>query len=244
MRAGLAALALGLLPLAAAADIGDPPAVTYPVLAAHARSAEGFVPAGWAIETSQSGDLNGDGVADLVLVLREHDKANVLADPGGLGEATVDTNPRILAIAFGKPAGRGGGLDLVPQNHELIPRHTVPEADDYFDDITIKHGTLQVSMHLFMSAGGWTASHTVYTLRFQHGRFEMIGYDSVQTQRNTGEITEASINYTTGRAKLTTGTIGGSVGDKVQWKSLPAHKLLSLGDIGDGMDFDPGVAFP
>ncbi len=241
---GLAALALWLLPLAAAADIGDPPAVTYPVLAAHARGAEGFVPAAWAIETSQSGDLNGDGVADLVLVLREHDKANVLANPGGLGESTVDTNPRILAVAFGKPAAPAGGFDLVLQNHELIPRHAIPEADDYFDGVAIKRGALQVSMHLFMSAGGWTASHIVYTFRFQRGRFEMIGYDSVQTQRNTGEITEASINYTTGKAKLTTGTIGGSVGDKVQWKSLPAHKLLSLDEIGDGMEFDPGVAFP
>ncbi len=240
----LVALPLWLLPLAAVADVGDPPEVSYPILAAHARSAEGFVPAGWIIETSQPGDLNGDGIADLVLVLRDHDKANVLADPGGLGEATVDTNPRILAVAFGKSAGGGDGFDLVLQNHVLIPRHTVPEADDYFDGIAIKNGTLQVALHLFMSAGGWTAGKIGYVFRFQHSRFEMIGYDSEELQRNTGATTDLSINYATGKAKLTTGTIGDSVRPKVQWKSLPPRKLFSLDDIGDGMDFDPNVALP
>src|SRR5580692_8046351 len=81
----LVGLALGLAVLAARADDLTPPDVIYPTLAAHAADAVGFAPAGWQIETKLSGDLNGDGVDDLVLVLREHDPANVLANPDGPG---------------------------------------------------------------------------------------------------------------------------------------------------------------
>src|SRR5271154_1040489 len=114
-------LALGLASAAALADDLAPPDVTYPKLAAHADAAEGFAPTGWQIETRLSGDLNGDGIDDLALVLRAHDPANVLDNTGGLGVEKLDTNPRILAVALGRS---GGGYDLAAENHTLIPRAT------------------------------------------------------------------------------------------------------------------------
>jgi len=233
------ALALTLAAAASRAEIPDPPEVAYPRLPAHAAAAEGFVPAGWAIESKESGDLNGDGIADLVLVLRDHDKANLLANPDGPGDDPIDTNPRILAVALG---ATGGGFDLVVQNHALIPRHTEPTVDDYLDGVTIRRGTVQVAMHLFMSAGGWGSGKTSYVFRYQNGRLEMIGYDAQSVQRNSGETTEVSIDYATGKVKLTAGTIDDGKPARVTWRTVPAGKLRSLDEIGDGMDFDPGVA--
>ena len=48
---------------AARADIEIPP-VTYPKLAKQAAAAEGFVPAGWRLETKRIGDLNAYETAD------------------------------------------------------------------------------------------------------------------------------------------------------------------------------------
>src|SRR5262245_18638321 len=91
-------LVAGLVSAAAARELQIPEAV-YPGLPQRAASADGFVPAGWKLETQVSGDLNRDGIADLVLVLRENNPKNVI-EHENLGENPLDTNPRILAIAF------------------------------------------------------------------------------------------------------------------------------------------------
>src|SRR5271156_5416575 len=62
-------LALGLASAGARADDLTPPDVVYPELAAHAADAAGVAPAGWQVETKLSGDLNGEQIDGLVLVL-------------------------------------------------------------------------------------------------------------------------------------------------------------------------------
>jgi hypothetical protein len=230
-------LALGLAAAVARADDLTPPDVTYPTLAAHATEAEGFAPVGWQIETKLSGDLNGDGVDDLVLVLREQDPANVLANPDGPGVEELDTNPRILAVALGRS---GGGFDLAAANHTLIPRTTEPNLDDYLepDAITIKRGALHVRLHLFANAGGWGTSNPTFTFRLQHGNLELIGYDSSSVNRGSGAMTNVSVNYATGKMKLSTGSIEDDA-LKAHWKTLPKRPPPTIDQIGDGIEFDP-----
>lgn len=68
------------------------------------------------------GDLNGDGVSDLLLVLRMNDPKNVVKNDG-LGPDELDTNPRMLVVAF---ADNSKKYRLVVADHTLIPRHTNP----------------------------------------------------------------------------------------------------------------------
>jgi len=228
-------LAAGLMPAAAFAQ-AEPPPVSYPKLASHSASAEAFAPPGWRVEVKLAGDLNKNGIDDLALVIRQNNPANVLTNTA-LGPPKLDTNPRILAVAFGNA---GGGYDLALENHTLIPRTTEPNLEDYLQDggIAIKRGTLQVTLHLFANAGGWAAGDRTFTFRFQDGRFALIGYDSDRVQRNTGETTGVSVNYLTGKMKLTSGRIDRD--DKtVRWRSLPKRPFMTVGQIGDGMDFDP-----
>jgi hypothetical protein len=221
--------ALGLAPAVAFAQAEPSPveaqhaaplhSVTYPQLVSEGASAEAFAPAGWRVEFKASGDLNKDGIDDLALIIRQDDPANVLTNMP-IGPAKLDTNPRILAMAFGRS---GGGYDLTLQNHTLIPDTTEPNLDDYLTEgggIVIARGTLQVKLHLFASAGGWSMGTVGYTFRFQNGRVELIGYDSDMTQRNSGETTEISVNYSTGRMKIATGSIENDK-TKARWRTLP-----------------------
>lgn len=214
------AAAILFSPIAAAQNLTIPE-VVYPSLPRQAETAEGFVPPGWRLEAQASGDLNRDGNADLILVLRQNNPANVIEDFDGLGEKPFDTNPRILAVAFRDE--RSGKFSLQLENHTLIPRRTEPAADDPFDKesgIAIVRDGFQVRLNWWMSAGGWETFNTIHTFRHKTGRFELIGYDRNTTHRGSGDTTSLSINYLTRKAKKTTGHISRDA-LKVRWQNSP-----------------------
>ena len=239
MRRSLSCLAvLAALAVAGAAHAEMTiPTVDYPALPDHARTAEGFAPDGWRIEKVVTGDLNGDGLVDLVIVLHDTDPKNLVKNDG-MGADPFDTNPRILAVAF---ANKDGGYDLVVENHLLIPRPTMTNLEDFLSQsggVEVKNGTLRIGLYLFADAGGWDMGVTTYTFRWSPGGFHLIGYDNTDTQRNTGETTDVSINYSTGKMSTTKGRIDRKA-HTVTWVKAPGGTLLTFKQIGDGMAFDP-----
>ncbi|MGF7159604.1 hypothetical protein FHS85_001223 [Rhodoligotrophos appendicifer] len=238
MRVGTLCLLLLFASLPAAAQELVVPSVTDPVPPRTASSAEGFAPRGWQVEFQRQGDLNRDGIADLVVILRDRAAANILPNPDGLGEDPLDTNPRLLVIGFGTGAGT---YALAVSNHSLIPRREDPVVSDPLtvpEGVGIERGVLRITLDFFMSAGGWGMSTTTYRFRYQNDRFEMIGYDRTEIQRNTGETDTISINYSTGKAKHSIGSIENDK-EKVTWRTVPKRPLLTLEEIGDGLEFDP-----
>jgi hypothetical protein len=218
----------------AEADESAPP-VVFPSIPAHARTRAGLVPAGWDLEMESRGDLNADGAPDLLLVLHMTDPRNVLTNRA-LGTRELDTNPRILVVAFADKAASRYSLALA--DHTLIPRLTNPFMDDPLDQVAVVKGTVQVSLSFWMSAGSWTTSQTTFTFRYQEGCFKLIGYDSTETRRNSGETSAVSVNYPAKRMKLTKGNIENER-ESVSWKSVRAPKLLCLNAVGDGLAFHP-----
>jgi hypothetical protein len=220
---------------------GELPPVTYPSLAATAADAKGFVPKGWKLEIQASGDLDGDSLPDLVLALQQQDPRNIIPN-GPLCGDTLDTNPRILAVAL---AQRGGSYRLAMQNHSLVPRRDNACAEDWFASegvtgggLEITRGTVRVRLGRFMSAGGWSMGSTTFTFRWQHGALRLIGYDYSNVQRNSGEMETLSINYLTRRVKIGEGST--SDDDlKTHWLTIPARPLLTIDELGDGLEFDP-----
>jgi hypothetical protein len=235
----LANAAALFLPEGAVAQELTIPEVIYPALPKQADAAGGFVPSGWILEAQASGDLNRDGNADLVLVIRQNNPANVIEDFEGLGEKPFDTNPRILAIAFwDKPSGH---YNLQLENHTLIPRRTEPAAEDPFNKesgIAIVRGGFQVRLSWFMTAGGWETFNAAYTFRYDAGRFELIGYDRDTVHRGSGETRAVSINYLTGKVKTTTGHMSRDA-VKTRWRTLPQKLSPAIESIGDGLSFEP-----
>src|SRR5689334_5545751 len=104
VRVAVTALALAIANAAAGQPVELPP-VRYPELAERAPNAAGFVPAGWTLLAERRGDLNGDGMADLALLLRMNDPANVVAVPRGDESRPFDTNPHWLLVALAEQGG-------------------------------------------------------------------------------------------------------------------------------------------
>ncbi|MFL6198010.1 MAG: hypothetical protein ACJ76J_02430 [Thermoanaerobaculia bacterium] len=234
-RLAYSLLSFLLLSAAARAGADEAPLVVFPAIPAQAQTQADLVPKGWTVEMESRGDLNGDRVPDLLLVLHMTDPSNVIKNDG-FGASELDTNPRILVIAFAGKATKKYSLALA--NHTLIPRHTNPSMDDPLAGAEIVKGTLQVSLGFWMSAGSWYESQTRFTFRYQDGCFKLIGYDSTGRQRNSEETSTVSINYLTRKAKTTKGNIQNDR-TSVAWKTVRTPALLCLDAVGDGLDFDP-----
>ncbi|MCW6028470.1 hypothetical protein K4043_10605 [Stenotrophomonas sp. SRS1] len=230
----LAALLLTALP-AFAQELRIPP-VDYPVLPTHATRAEGFVPSGWRIEQQLRGDLNGDKREDLVLVLRQQDPRNIV-EHDGFGISPLDSNPRMLAIAWATP----DGYSLAAQNHTLITRHEAPNLSDVFEEgagVSIVRGTLQTTLFFFSNAGSWSTGSASYTFRWQAGAFALIGYDRSSMMRNSGQTESLSINYSTRRVRHAEGSME-SDEERVRWETLSSPQRWTLETVGDGSAFEP-----
>jgi hypothetical protein len=133
----------------------------------------------------------------------------------------------------------------VVENHDLIPRPEFPTMDDPLDPkgvqpggIEVRNGSLRVTLGRFMSAGGWGMGRSTFTFRWQKGRFELIGFDSRETQRNTGEIIDISVNFSTNRVSVTKTNIETDKPGKPQWLRLPPSELLTIDEVGNGLEFE------
>ena len=214
----------------------DIPEAVYPSLPETAGSAEAFVPAGWAIEVLEKGDLNKDGRDDLLLVLKEDNPANMMTnDPESPGADEWDANPRILAVAF---ALKKGGYALVLKSDDFLPRHDDPCIDDPFGGAEIADGAIEIRFHLWANAGTWYTSDSKFTFRYRDKGFRLVAYANYTTKRNTGQTWDLSLDYLARKATMTVGDFtSDNVPDKTYARKLPRAPLRTFEDVGPGWDF-------
>ncbi|MBP1851903.1 lysozyme inhibitor LprI family protein [Rhizobium halophytocola] len=220
-------------------DRKPPPALRYPALPETVDDVAAILPEGWRVETKLSGDLNRDGAADRVLVLHATDPARLVEDKAS-GRPPLDTNPRMLAVYF---ALKTGGFRRAAQDHSLIPRVvdwqlSDPLGDEVNGGVAVTGGTLRIRLGLFASAGGWDLGTSSYTFRWQDNAFALIGFDRDTVNRGSGKTLTRSYNYLIRREQIVSGDIA-SDETKTRWRDLPDHPLLVLGQIADGLAFDP-----
>ncbi len=183
---------------------------------------EQMVPDGWEHEEAQ-GDLNKDGINDLVILAKPNFKENMKTRDDGY---VYNFNKYILAIYFGQS---DAGFQLWKQYKELFP------ADDEWSsvDVTLninERGALNIETDLFSSGGSYGTSRTKYTYRYQNGDFYQIGMESTYMMRNTGEMTTVSENYLTWKRQTIKDNAFEEGKKKETWSKLTKKPLEKLGD--------------
>lgn len=199
-----------------------------------AKTVNDFIPKGWKEILTTNGDLNRDKLEDTVIVIEKEDKKNIKKNDG-FGPEELNLNPRILLVLFKQ---KDGTYVLASKNDKSFIKSEGnddnPALMDTLDDIIIKNNVLKIVFNYFMSAGSWWTSTNVYIFRFQNNVFELIGYESNAYMRNTGEEEGTSINFSTNKAKITT---GGNIFEekennpKNEWRYVKFEKKYILNEM-------------
>ena len=199
-----------------------------------AKTVNDFIPKGWKEIITTNGDLNRDKLEDTVIVIEKEDKKNIKKNDG-FGPEELNLNPRILLVLFKQ---KDGTYVLASKNDKGFIKSEGNEDNsalmDTLDNIIIKNNVLKIVFNYFMSAGSWWTSTNVYIFRFQNNVLELIGYESNAYMRNTGEEEGTSINFSTNKAKITT---GGNIFEekennpKDEWRYLKFEKKYILDEM-------------
>ena len=156
----------------------------------------------WKTVQQASGDLNGDGRADKVIIEQQQDPRKIIKNEN-LGVPTLNLNPRRLTVLLAgangfQPAARATWL---PAEHN----RDTPCSEDPLsgDSLAVKNQVLTLNMHYWLSCGSYGVSQKAYAYRLQNGKFTLIGADSSSYMRNGGYGTAVSINFPARKIKAT-----------------------------------------
>lgn len=185
---------------------------------------EGYVPYS---EGTIKGDLNKDGLEDLVLMIKGTDSSEFVNDPY---RGVLDRNRRGIIVLLNK----GDYYELALSNPDCFSSEN-EEGGVYFPPdlfLEIQKGNLQIN-YAHGRYGGWW-----YTFRYQNRDLELIGYDAIN---NHGPVTQytTSVNFLT-KKKLTRENLNrhdGELDEKFEetWENISIEEMLRLSEI---IDFD------
>lgn len=154
------------------------------------KTAEEFIPASYESLNTVEGDLNKDGMADVVIVANKRDEKN----------ASADKKPaRLLIILFKNKTG----YELsIASDKAIMKANSGGAMGNGFDNITIENSVLTIE-HAGGSSSRWSSTHK---FRYQNNDFYLIGKHSISADANkfceslddNANLDDEDINYITG----------------------------------------------
>ena len=173
----------------------------YPTINEKKSLIKDFVPPGWTILDSTTGDLNRDNHFDAVLILQHIDSVLIIEKDGDFEDSIV-THPRILVILFKNTADNL--YHLVEQSNTFILTNDDPFADDPFQSISIKKGELHIDFYWYPTSSNWFNSKA-YKFRYQEKNFVLIRAEYEESNKATHDYKKYSYNFLTSKRVLTKG---------------------------------------
>lgn len=173
---------------------------------------------GYNLLQVEVGDLNKDGLDDVVLLIEE---------PGRIPEPGIvdyEAEPSKILVLFKK---KNGGYRLVSKNEKLIMK----EGLSYEPLIEIKKGVLYVREAITPISNIFEE----YVFRFQKGHMELIGYEETVVNRVSEYSEKISINLSTNRMSITK---GGAGNEKTEWKKIDVRSVYFLENMTDETGYE------
>lgn len=185
-----------------------------------------YIPEGFVLFERIEGDLNGDGVEDCILIIKDTKAENIVEDEY---QGELDRNRRGILVYLKK----GDNSELVTENLSCFASEN-EDGGVYFPPqlvVEIENGKLSVLYH----HGRYGFRKFIF--RNNGSDFDLIGYD---ISENRGPIVnrETSINYLT-KKKLTRVNVNQDIqesGEEVfeeTWEDVELEQLIQLSEIED-----------
>jgi len=196
-------------------------AFVFPTLSKYGKSIKDFVPKGWKIKDTVTGDLNQDKAADAAIILECRHK---------VVEHGEETNPRILAIAF----NTGKRFELKLQHNTFILRDREMYDTDPYRDITISKGLLYIHFDLVHDG----EDKLVYVIGYQLNDFYLI--NAARTSRSDGGYERSTdFNFST-RKYIYKSNFPRTYGKKrkSRQKTLPPNSLKKLSELSEPLSWE------
>ena len=199
------------------------------------KSISDIIPINWKILDLEKGDLNQDGITDLVFAIQNTDKENIKLNDG-LGTDTVDLNQRILGIYFGTKLGLYK-QQLISENFIIL--RDSPTMEEPFEGFKIgEKGFLEINFRFWYSAGSWSMSNHKYKFQFKKDDFVLVGYDSNESNRASGETTDYSVNFLRKKIKVMKGNFSSDKTETVVRKRFILKTPFTIKSIGKPFEKD------
>lgn len=196
-------------------------AYVFPALPKYAKRLVSFVPKGWKIKDTVTGDLNNDKAADAVMILECHHR---------VAEHGEDTHPRMLMIAF----KTGDHYELKLQHNTFILRSRGMYDADPYRDITISKGLLGIHFDLLHDG----EDELVYTVGYLMNDFYLLGATR-KSRSNGGYERSSDFNFSTRKYIYRSSFPNGySRAHRTKKKNLPQHVLKKLSDLTEPLTWE------
>lgn len=200
------------------------------------KSVSDFLPKGFIIHEEIKGDLNRDGIEDVVLLIKDTNKEQFVVDEY---RGKLDRNRRGIIILFNKKDSFElalKNLDCFSSEHEDGGVYYAPELA-----INIKNGNLNISYE-HGRYGSW-----MYVFKFINTDFKLIGYESVYRSNYAFDgiaFDEISINFLTKKKLIKEVIKVSSKGKEIykeSWKGIDVKQLAKLSEIKDFDELDISI---
>lgn len=191
-------------------------------LAQQGTAVNDLVPAGWERIQTAKGDINHDGVVDLVVMAFPNHSDKMLTRDDGF---VINMNEPVVAVYMGQ---QNGVYKLYRQSTNIVPAQDEYNFIETFDVNVTAKGVLNVIYSTFSSAGSWGNNTITLTYRFQDGDLYLIGQSEESFNRATHDVEVYSHNYLTGKACSSIKRDKGR-SPKEKWENIGKKPLVPFG---------------